>query len=289
LLSALENKARFHEFAEAHGLPVPLTAVLRDEGDLARLARLRYPLIIKPADKLPVHLGRTRRLAQADTPEEGLVLCREMLRTAGELVVQEWISGPDSSIYFSLFHRGRIRRAASIFHGRKVASYPPGIGSTAVCIAAPEAAAQLAPLTEKFLALTDYQGLGSLEFKWDAQARRFVIIEPTVGRTDWQEEIATLSGLNLPLIAYCDAVGLGPLAAQQTTRPVAWRESARHRAPVTELPAGARTYDGYWRSNDPLPAIVYYSNFIFRNARRQLTRRLGQPSGPLPRKAGRVA
>ncbi len=42
-------------------------------------------------------------------------------------------------------------------------------------------------------ASTQYEGLGSLEFKWDAQGRRFLIIEPTVGRTDMQEEIPTLN------------------------------------------------------------------------------------------------
>lgn len=289
LLATLENKARFHEFAERHQLPVPPTVVLRNEGDLARLSRLQYPLIIKPADKLPVHLGRTRRLAQANTPDEGLALCKEMLRTAGELIVQEWISGPDSSIYFSLFHRGKNPAVVSAFHGRKVVSYPPGIGSTAVCIAAPEAAEALGPLTERFLALTDYQGLGSLEFKWDAKARRFVIIEPTVGRTDWQEEIATLSGVNLPLNAYRDAVGLPPPAPERTTHAVAWRESFRHRGRMTELPASVEIHDGYWRGSDPVPAVVYYANLVFRNARREVVRRLGQKKERLGPKAGELA
>jgi D-aspartate ligase len=289
LLATLENKARFHEFAERHWLPVPLTVVLKDNGDLAQLSRLQCPLIIKPADKVSVHLGRTQRLAQANTPEEGLALCREMLRTAGELVVQEWISGPDSSIYFSLFHSGKDPAAVSIFHGRKVSSYPPGIGSTAVCMAAPEAAEALRPLTERFLALTDYEGLGSLEFKWDARACRFVIIEPTVGRTDWQEEIAALSGVNLPLSAYRHAAGLPHLAPAGATHPVAWRESFRHRGRMTELPAGIQIYDGYWRSNDPLPAVVYYSKFILRKLRRGIARRLGQRKELIPRKAGGLA
>lgn len=289
LITTLENKARFHEFAERHALPVPPTVVLKGEDDLPQLARLRYPLIIKPADKLPVHLGRTRRLAQANTPDEGLALCKEMLRTAGELIVQEWIAGPDSGIYFSLFHRGKGSSAARIFHGRKVVSYPPGIGSTALCVAAPEAAEALGPLTENFLALTGYEGLGSLEFKWDEAARRFVIIEPTVGRTDWQEEIATLNGVNLPLIACRDAAGSPPLPQEQTTRPAAWRESLRHRGRVAGLPAGVRIHDGYWRNNDPLPAVVYYTNFMFRNVRREVMRRLGRKKERIGRKAGELA
>jgi predicted ATP-grasp superfamily ATP-dependent carboligase len=199
-----------------------------------------------------------------------------MLETAGELIVQEWIAGPDSNIYFSLFHRSKNPKAVHIFHGRKIASYPPRVGSTAVCLAAPEMANVLGPLTEKFLDVSDYEGLGSLEFKWDSQLNRFVIIEPTVGRTDWQEEIATLSGVNLPLIAYRHELGLPALSDVRTDRSAAWRESFRHRQRSTESLSGVRIYDGYWRNNDPIPAVVFYANFAIRNAFRKIMRPLAR-------------
>ena len=194
-----------------------------------------------------------------------------MLSTAGELIVQEWVAGPDSNIYFSLFHRGKNPNAVHIFHGRKIASYPPRVGSTAVCLAAPEMAGVLGPLTEKFLEVSDYEGLGSLEFKWDSQLNRFVVIEPTVGRTDWQEEIATLSGLNLPLIAYRHELGLPFVSEVQTARGAAWR-SFQHRQRSTGSLSGVRIYDGYWRNNDPIPAVVFYANFAIRNAFREIMR-----------------
>ena len=269
IVTTLDNKARFHEFAERHDLPVPTTVVLKNVDDLAKLSRLRYPLIVKPADKQSVHSGRRGVSNSSIRRRKRSPSCTEMLSTAGELIVQEWIAGPDSNIYFSLFHRGKNPEAVHIFHGRKIASYPPRVGSTAVCLAAPEMAGVLGPLTEKFLAVSDYEGLGSLEFKWDAQLNRFVIIEPTVGRTDWQEEIATLSGLNLPLIAYRHELGLPALGEVQTDRGAAWRESFRHRQRSTGSLSGVRIYDGYWRNNDPIPAVVFYVNFAIRNAFRK--------------------
>ena len=173
---------------------------------------------------------------------------------------------------FSLFHRGKEPASTQIFYGRKIASHPPRLGSTAVCVAAPEAADSLEPLTQKFLDVADYQGLGSLEFKWDAQARRFVIIEPTVGRTDWQEEIATLCGVNLPLITYRYELGLTPPPQSPIDRTVAWRASLRHWQRRPELPAEARIYDGYWRSDDPMPAAVFYAGFVLQSAFRRLRR-----------------
>ena len=63
-------------------------------------------------------------------------------------------------------------------------------------------AGELLTVTEQFIALVPYRGLGSLEFKRDRKRNRLVISEPTVGPSDWQSEIATLCGVNLPLRLY---------------------------------------------------------------------------------------
>jgi predicted ATP-grasp superfamily ATP-dependent carboligase len=141
----------------------------------------------------------------------------------------------------------------------------------------------LGPLTEKFLQVSDYEGLGSLEFKWDSQLDRFVIIEPTVGRTDWQEEIATLSGVNLPLIAYRHELGLPHISGAQTSRSAAWQESFQHRQRSTQSLSGVRIYDGYWRNNDPIPAVVFYVNVAIRNAFRKIMRPTADLKMPMSR------
>ncbi len=270
-VSALCNKALFQNFAEQYALPVPRTVILERESDIAAISELGLPVVVKPADKRPVHMGLVERINLLDSLDDAAGACRRMLTSGGTLVAQEWIEGPDSEIYFALFYCGAAPASRKIFFGRKIAAYPPGLGSTAICVPAPEAAAPLRPLTEKFLAVSEYQGLGSLEFKWDARARRFVIVEPTVGRTDWQEEIATLNGLNLPLITYCDELGL-PAPPERGADAVAWRESFLHvgRGSSVAMP----TYDGYWRSDDPLPLFAFFLELASRSARRFFTRPL---------------
>lgn len=256
MVTTLGNKALFHCFAEQHDLPAPRTIVVEHESDMARLSGLRLPLVAKPANKSAVHLAQTERAICMATMPEADRACRRMLRRAGQIVVQEWVEGPDSAIYFCLFHCEQPGRSRSMFFGRKIASHPPRIGSTALCVAAPEAAEPLRPLLQKFFELAEYEGLGSLEFKWDAQGNRFVIIEPTVGRTDMQEEIATLNGVNLPLIAYCSELGLPP-PPTAAVRPAAWCDSFWRRGSAVPLAAGTRTYDAYWRIDDPLPAVAF--------------------------------
>src|SRR5262249_34249628 len=121
----------------------------------------------------------------------------------------------------------------------------------------------------KFLKVTEYQGLGSLEFKKDEISGRFLIVEPTVGRSDWQEEIATLNGVNLPLAAYRYEMGLPPVSENTRNTAVVWRESY-FRKKDSSLPAGARITDGYWRASDPMPAIFYYSYSIWQTICKRL-------------------
>src|SRR5262249_34829509 len=104
-----------------------------------------------------------------------------------------------------------------------------------------------------------FEGLGSLEFKWDQRQRRQTIVGLAVGRTDRHGEIASLSGINLPLAAYRHELGLEPLTLADIDRTAAWRDSALLAKKMPALSPNMRIYDGYWRSDDPLPAVQFYS------------------------------
>jgi predicted ATP-grasp superfamily ATP-dependent carboligase len=257
----LHDKARFHEFAVAHGLPVPRSEVLRDPTDIERIHALRLPVIIKPADKRFFHLNGAPRLIIANDYNTAASTSRELLTAVGEILVQECIDGPDCNIYFSLFYR---RGDATIqFLGQKLASNPPGSGSTALCVQVNdrEIGERLRCTTNEFLNLVGYEGFGGIEYKLDPVWGRFLIIEPTVGRTDWQEEIATLCGVNIPLAGYCEECEL-PLPPQKRTaaNAVVWQGSYVDRMKVgsSTIPPGSSVIDGYWRWDDPLPALVHY-------------------------------
>jgi D-aspartate ligase len=258
MVRTLADKTLFQRFAEAEGFPIPRAIVVSDTSSLSLLRTLTLPVVIKPGDKTLVLDGRVERAVRADTLEHANTAAGRMLKCAQRLVVQEWIDGADSDIYFTLFTRDSSSGATTIFSGRKLVCDPPAVGTTAICIAAPEAAAELEAISTQFISRTGYQGIGSLEFKRSRESGRIMIIEPTVGRTDWQEEVATLCGINIPLITYWGELGVPmPNVASQTGQ-VAWRSSMRHRIPPDSLPPGARTIDGYFRLSDPLPGLYHY-------------------------------
>jgi D-aspartate ligase len=254
----LSNKARFHDFALKHAFPVPRSVFLQKLSDLDSLSELRYPCVLKPEDKRNVLRGEKERAVRVESVHEAREHAVVMLDTPGGIIAQEWIEGPDSNIHFTLFYRGHDGNVVSIFTGRKVLSSPPGVGNTAICVAAPEAREVLEPLTLSFAQEAGFDGMGSIEYKWDDKYRRFVMVEPTVGRTDWQEEIATLCGVNIPLAAYRHEIGLPPLPDRSSRTPVAWCATFADRAQSHLLNDRTKIVDGYFRWRDPFPALQFY-------------------------------
>jgi predicted ATP-grasp superfamily ATP-dependent carboligase len=191
-----------------------------------------------------------------------------VLDKVGEVIVQEWIEGSNDSIYFCLCYMSP--RTSVAFTGRKGRSWPPQIGLTASCWAAPEVAEELEDLTIRFfrsIGLTN--GFASMEYKRDQRDGRFRFVEPTVGRTDGQVEISALCGINLCHVGYCDAAGQPwpPLKLDPTH---VWRDefrdfiSARKLGTSCFYPPHHRIHNAYWRWDDPGPALLKSARGILR-------------------------
>jgi D-aspartate ligase len=254
----LSNKAKFHRFALERNFPVPRTVVMNDCTELGKLHELRFPCVIKPDDKRDVVTRGKERAVRVESLDEAMRKATTMLSTPGAIVAQEWITGAESNIYFTLFYRGDDGHVAGIFTGRKLLCSPPDVGSTAVCVAAPEARAELEPLTLAFAEASGFVGMGSMEYKWDDLYEQFVMVEPTVGRSDWQEEVATLNGVNIPVAAYRYELGLPDLPASAVNGGIAWRATFGQHPPAELVAPRIRMIDGYFRWSDPLPALHYY-------------------------------
>jgi D-aspartate ligase len=254
----LADKALFQAFAEREGFAVPKAVCLASPDRLDLLEQLTAPLVVKPSDKTLVLKGGVERAVRVDSLAQAREVATRMLACAPQIIAQEWIEGADGEIFFTLFSCDRDGKVLGVFPGRKLVCSPPAVGSTAVCVAAAEVAQDLIPPTLQFITRVGYRGLGSLEFKRDARTGQFVIVEPTVGRTDWQEEIATLCGLNLPLLSYWGELNRPLSVSSGSFRPVVWRSSLGIRVPRCAQTQSSSVVDGYFRWSDPIPAVQYY-------------------------------
>jgi predicted ATP-grasp superfamily ATP-dependent carboligase len=277
-LTSLIDKTSFQQMAEERGFPVPRSITIRHTGDFSRLAELRFPCIVKPtrgsANYIRAQFARGYKVTSTKQAED---VCYRILAVVQGLVVQEWIEGPDSDLYFCLQYRGTDGATVCSFTGRKLSIWPPDVGTTASCTVAPEARPILEPMTEAFFERVSFIGMGGIEFKRDARNGRFLMIEPTVGRIDAQEEVATLNGANIPLAAYLHEIGSLGLTAEADPPPVIWRDFFSHCMSVRGdrwRPAkpDTRVYDAYWRRDDPMPSLFHFLCGTLKALRRTLRR-----------------
>ena len=265
VVDRLQHKQGFQTLAEKFGAPIPPLVHIRKLADLPALWKVRFPVVIKPGERHAEYGRLFKKAYRVDEPAEAERLIRSILPVTPDVVVQEWIEGPDANIYFCLQYLDKHGQTAAAFTGRKIRSWPPQTGGTASCIAAPDAHAELSQLTTRFFQNAGVIGMAGMEYKRDARSGEFRMVEPTVGRSDYQEEVATLNGVNLPYAAYCVELGIPPDAASGwVKRPVAWRVRAEdHWSAVVQNQPARRGFDGagritdaWWRWSDPLPSLL---------------------------------
>lgn len=278
-VEALQHKQGFQRLAEQHDAPIPPLVHVRSPGDLSGLARLHYPVVVKPGGRHAEYARRFKKAYRVEDAGQAAELVGRILPVMPDVVVQEWIEGPDSSIYFCLQYLDRQGRVAASFTGRKIRSWPPQTGGTASCTAAPEAHAELSRLTEQFFRATGVVGMASMEYKRDARSGAFRMVEPTIGRTDYQEEVATLNGMNLPYAAWCSEVGAAFPEPAPVARPRVWRvrsedlqSAAVQKQQTSQGLEGASVIDALWRGSDPMPSLVQGWRRVQRALQRRTTK-----------------
>ncbi len=177
------------------------------------------------------------------------------------------------AIHFCLQYVGEDGQTVASFTGRKLRAWPPQVGGTASCMPCPEADAELSELTRRFFREVGFQGMGSMEYKRDARDGRYYVVEPTVGRTDFQQEVATVNGVNIPFAAYCHECGLPPPPASRAAALSIWREPTSDR--WSEAAQGAHAafashpvIDAYWRAGDMRPWLAMQWNRVVQRWRR---------------------
>ncbi|MRV76414.1 FAD-dependent oxidoreductase [Duganella sp. FT92W] len=261
-LLALMHKQGFQELAEACHSAVPRAVRLAGLEDLPKIEALTYPCVLKPSEKSYEYGAKFKKAYKMMSAEEAAKQYREIHPVLADMIVQEWIEGSDSEIYFCLQYIGADGEPCASFTGRKIRSWPPRIGGTASCTAAWEEDRELAAMTTRFFRDVGFTGMGSMEYKRDLRDNKFYMVEPTVARTDFQEEVASINGVNLPLAAYCYELGLPQAAPQKPAVPRIWRDPQADRWSQQESQDGpdARSqshaiYDAYFRWNDPVPGI----------------------------------
>ena len=198
LVLELQRKDYLAMYCDRAGVRHPRSRSLSHPEDCQSVAEsLQFPLVVKPAQ--PLSSFKAIRLDDL----AGLRWCVSEYSYDLPFVVQEWIDGPEPSLYSCttyLDHGSPLY----LFISRKIAAQPPGLGQGTVFET--HADRQTEEIAARFLRQLDLSGPVAVEFKRDA-AGRFWVIEPNVGRTEYCVDLAVQSGFNLPYIEYLQVAG----------------------------------------------------------------------------------
>lgn len=266
VMETLLDKTLFQRQAESLGFPVPRSVSVSGPGELSHASSLTFPCIVKPVTKDPLWGSRFKKAYEVASFDELATIYQPMAELETNVIVQEWIAGEDLDVYFCLQYRDRDGKTRASFTGRKLRQWPPLVGGTASCMPAPDVANELEPMTSRFFDMTGFIGLGSMEYKRDRRTGRFFMVEPTVGRSDYQEEVATLNGCNIIYEAYRSECGLAPEDARNDIpggRMHVWRDpfgdvksaASQGQEAILKEMRDCRIVDAYWRWHDPAPWI----------------------------------
>jgi predicted ATP-grasp superfamily ATP-dependent carboligase len=217
------NKRKFQELSAIEDWPSPKTWEINNKDELLScLEDLVYPCILKPQIKNSAFRKYGPKKAFKILNEDELIDVYEIVaQWEKEVVIQEWIKGGDDRVGFCLTYWTRNSEPLVMFAGRKLRQFPIECGCTAIAEPVPKEWQDLIiSLTQKIWRKVEFKGLGSIEFKLRPDTNTPVIMEPTVGRTNLQNELAVINGYNIPAIAYFDLIGHNYKPLRSPSKPV---------------------------------------------------------------------
>lgn len=219
LVRSLCSKQDMFYLAQKCGVPTPATAFpLSREDVLEYLETARFPVLVKPVRRLagrpvlPIQIVRTKEELRT------LYLSLED-RSAPNLILQEYIPGPDEMTWtFNGYFDGQ-GECKLAFTGRKLRNFPPYFGqaSLAVCVRNPI----VETMTIGFMKAIGYRGPLDLGYRYDSRDGQYKVndVNPRIGAMS--RLFVGQNGIDVARALYYDVTGQ-PVPAATTPEGRKW-------------------------------------------------------------------
>jgi D-aspartate ligase len=212
----LLDKGSLYGLAERVGVRTPWTLRLPAASELeAVLEQASYPCVLKPAlSHVWRRLFGEHRVLLARGPDELARLAAPGLEAGLELLVSEYVPGPEVNLENAVILRRADGSQAISFGIRKLRQYPPGFGAGSLHVTAdlPEAMA----LGTALLDAAAFVGLATVEAKRHAETGELVLVEVNAKVTQ-PFGLGDAAGVDASWRLYATLAGL-PLGPQERPR-----------------------------------------------------------------------
>lgn len=198
-------KKNTYQIAENNGIPIPKTYYPGSLEELIGLD-LDYPIVIKPSIRDHFYNKTKIKGFRIDNKNE-LVKIYQFVTSVidpSEVLVQEFIAGGPKCLFSfcPFFKEGKV--VASIM-ARRSRQHPMDFGHAST-FAELISIQELRKISERFLSLIGYYGIGEIEFMKDHKDGKFKLIELNPRIWGWHS-LAIAAGIDFPYLLYQDMLG----------------------------------------------------------------------------------
>ena len=184
LMRSLCSKKGMHHIAKRCNIPTPETSFPATKDDvLSYLSTARFPILVKPIyNKLPASGARFWRMFLAHTERELLDRYEAIEDPLNpNVILQEYIPGPDSSTWTFNGYFDRESRCLAGFTGRKLRNYPAYFGQASLAIC--ERNDEVEKTAVEFMQRIGYRGALDIGFRYDRRDGRYKVndVNPRIG------------------------------------------------------------------------------------------------------------
>jgi len=261
------DKRNSYRLAEELDIPVPVTRYPQHIDELADLAHLKPPFVIKPAIKEHFIYATKAKAWRADSHEELRTLFQKAseLVPRGEVMVQELIPGGGSQQYsYCAFFRDGQPVGKMVARRRR--QHPLEFGRASTYVETVDIPI-LEEFSERFLRKINYYGLVEVEFKLDPRDSQYKLLDVNA-RTWGYHSLGARAGTDFSYMLFADQIGL-PVTPCRAKPGIAWMRL------TTDLPAacmallahdvGLKSYirslracetEAVFSAKDPLPGLA---------------------------------
>jgi predicted ATP-grasp superfamily ATP-dependent carboligase len=199
------NKYHFYKTIEKLKIPHPKTYFSNDDTEVGKISKkIKYPCILKPCHSAAFVLDFNTKLFTANSQKELIQLYKKALSKNHEVIIQEIIPGDARNMHGLNAYYNKTSKPIGVFTYRRIREWPlkMGNGCFIESVKIPEINKIVTPLIKSI----KFHGIVDAEIRRDPRDNEFKLIE--INSRCWmQNSLPAKCGLNIPYIAYLDAIG----------------------------------------------------------------------------------
>ena len=198
------SKTDLYRACEALGVAVPQSWYLDDASpeDVAR--QVDYPCVLKPDDSRGFYRAFGAKVFVVEDAAQFTARCAEAAAHGLRLVAQRWVATKPGGFWSVASYLSADGTPRGVFTGRKLEQWPPDFGTC--CLADAQWRPEIAAAGVRVLQELGYHGISEIEFVEDAATGRLLLLDVNTRAWKWVG-LPVAAGVDLPLLAYRDAVG----------------------------------------------------------------------------------